>query len=83
MAGKPKYSPLEVIEAIEISRKLEGSQQGLITRTAACLGCTRQTVHNYINRWPEVWEAYMRVRYRYGENWGPDVAPETVRFRYD
>lgn len=76
MPGKPHYSPEEVIEALMSSRKESGSQEGILTRAADRLGCTRQTVHNYINRYPEVWKAYMEARYSYGITWGLNISPE-------
>jgi hypothetical protein len=70
MAGKQKYKVQEVIKAIQKSKKPEGNQHGIIIRTAIHLGCTRQTIHNYMNRYPEVHNKYRQIRWNYGITWG-------------
>lgn len=69
MAGKLRYLEADLIKAFEFCKRTEGTQDGLVQRVAEKLGCTRQTVHNYINRDRAIWESYMRVRYNYGTTW--------------
>ncbi len=69
MAGKLRYTEAELIDAFRDCKKAEGSQDGIVQRVALYLGCTRQTVHNYINRSHKIWEVYMRVRTNYGITW--------------
>lgn len=83
MPGKPHFNPEEVIAALMSSRKENGSQEGILTRAAIRLGCTRQTIHNYINRYPEVWKAYMQARYNYGINWGPGISLDPADLTLD
>ncbi len=47
--AKQRYSVGEVVSALETSH-------GLITQTAALLGCSRATIHNYAKRHPTVSE---------------------------
>jgi len=46
-----RYTTDQVIEAIRESH-------GILTAAAKKLGCTRQTVHDYVKRFPTVREAY-------------------------
>lgn len=83
MAGKPKYSASEIIVAMQACKLSEGNQQGLITRTAKHLECTRQTVHNYKNRHRQVWETYMKIRFNWNEEWLTEQDIHSVlRFNY-
>lgn len=48
---RPQHSQKKVIEAIQ-------GTGGIITQIAERLRCTRQTVYNYLKRYPKVKEAY-------------------------
>ena len=48
--GKRKYSAEEVIAAVRANK-------GILTLAAKSLGCTRQTVHNYVNNYATVKDA--------------------------
>lgn len=50
-AGKEKYTQKRVIKAVEESR-------GILAVAARMLECTRQTVYNYIDKYPAVKSAY-------------------------
>lgn len=50
MSNKERYTPEQIIEALEKTK-------GQTTLTARALGCTYQTVRNYMDRYPEVAEA--------------------------
>ena len=69
MAGKLRYSESELIHAFLESKNKEGNQKGIIQRVASKLECSRQTVHNYLNRSSSIWAIYMRVRTNYGITW--------------
>lgn len=51
MARNNKYTADEVIKAIEEAK-------GILAEAARILGCTRRTVHNYVNRYPTVRTVY-------------------------
>ena len=51
MAGKQRYTAAQVISAIKGSF-------GIKTAVAAALECNRQTVDNYIERYPTIKQAY-------------------------
>ncbi len=51
MARNNKYTTEEVIKAIEEAK-------GILADAARKLGCTRRTVHNYVNRYPTVKAVY-------------------------
>lgn len=55
--SKPRYTPQEVADAL-----IEGG--GFITRAARSLGCTSNTVRNYINRHAKCREAVQEARER-------------------
>ena len=55
--GQPKYSAEQVISAIQ-------GTFGIKTAAANALGCTRQTIDNYIKRHPTVAKAYYEERER-------------------
>jgi hypothetical protein len=55
MAGQPKFTKQQVIEALQASR-------GLASVAARRLGCTHQTVVNYMRRYPDVAEVAQRQR---------------------
>lgn len=52
MATKPKYKPIEVVDAINVSK------HGFETEVADLLLCSARTVRNYINKYEEVRIAY-------------------------
>lgn len=49
--AKEKYTATQVIDAIDKS-------QGIIKHAARLLNCSRRTIHNYIERYPSVADAY-------------------------
>jgi len=55
MAGKPKFTPEQMIRAIEETK-------GLITLTARKLGCTAETVRGYARRYASVRKALEEER---------------------
>jgi len=50
-----RYKAQEVIDAIY-------EADGILAQAARILGCTRQTVHNYVNRYATVKDAYHSAR---------------------
>ena len=52
-----KFTVEEVIAAVKKNR-------GILTLAAKELGCARQTLHNYVNRYPTVAQARGRDRRR-------------------
>ena len=57
MAGKPKFTAEQVVEALDLSR-------GLVFLAAQALGCHPQTVRNYARRYARVREALEENRGR-------------------
>ena len=53
--NKDRYTQQRVIDAIQAAR-------GIKAAAARALGCSRQTVTNYIDRYPAVKEAYQEAR---------------------
>lgn len=47
--NRPRYTHQQVMDAL-------AKAQGVMGTAAQALGCTRQTVHNYIERWPAIKE---------------------------
>lgn len=47
MGSASKYTAEQVIEAVR-------KNKGILTLVARDLGCTRQTIHNYVNRYPTI-----------------------------
>ena len=50
-----KYTPQEIIDALEVSR-------GLIAPAARNLGCSRDTIRKYLEEYPEVAKAKADMR---------------------
>lgn len=46
----PKYTKAKIIKALE-------NTGGIVKNAAASLGCSRQTIYNAMDRWPDVAEA--------------------------
>jgi hypothetical protein len=57
MAGRQRYTPQQVIAAIEAHR-------GMLTLAAQSLGCSDETMYNYAKRYPSVASAITRQRQR-------------------
>ena len=55
MASRRQYSAEQMIQAIYESK-------GILASAARRLGCTRQTVHNYVNKFQTVKAAYEDAR---------------------
>lgn len=55
MSHKQRYTPDQVAEAVTKSR-------GILTGAAQALGCSRQTVDNYVKRHKKVRDAYDNAR---------------------
>ena len=55
MSNRDRYTQHRVIDAIK-------QAQGIKAAAAQALGCSRQTVTNYIDRYPAVKEAYQEAR---------------------
>jgi len=64
MANKDKYTVEQVKDALDKSG-------GFLSVAAESLGCTRKTIYNYLDRYPELKEVCEDIRERYldiGEN---------------
>lgn len=64
MANKERYTPKQVIEALQ-------SADGYVSRAAYELKCTPKTVYEYKKRYPEIaeeWDAIREKRHDYVEN---------------
>jgi len=55
MAGKQKFTPVQIIKALKDNR-------GRVYLTAQQLKCTPKTIHNYAQRFPEVRETIDNAR---------------------
>ena len=55
MANKEKFTPDRIAEALK-------KNAGFITFTAAALNCTRKTIYNYIEKYPELKDVIEDIR---------------------
>lgn len=55
MANKDRYTPEKIANALR-------KNAGFITFTASALGCTRKTIYNYIEKYPELKEVIEDIR---------------------
>ena len=58
MANKDKYTVSQIKDALE-------KAGGFMSVTAEMLGCTRKTIYNYLDRYPELKEVCEDIREKY------------------